>query len=373
MGRRSNGEGTIYHRADGRWEAALVVDGVRQRFYGKTRGAVVARLRVALHARDSGLPTARQSETVGQFLTAWIPTVRSKIRSGSWRRYEEYVRLHLAQELGAVQLSKLGPDHVQRLQDRLLAKGLSPTSVHQAHSVLHQALADAMRWGRLSRDVAELVRPPRMSPSHMTTLGPEEVLTFLDAARGHRLEALFVVAVSTGMRLGEVLGLQWSAVDFDRRNLRVVATLVPKPGGEWTLSEPKTARGRRQIALTMRAIEALQQRRISQEGEREAVGAEWKDDDFVFTGPTGQPLSGEHVLRREFWPLLTQAGLQQIRFHDLRHTAATLLLREGVHPKVVSEMLGHSTIAMTLDRYSHVTPDMQQAAVQRMDAVIGRS
>lgn len=307
MGRRSNGEGTIYHRADGRWEAALVVDGVRQRFYGKTRGAVVARLRVALQARDSGLPAARQSETVGQFLTAWIPTVRSQIRTGSWRRYEEYVRLHLAPELGAVQLSKLGPDHVQRLQNSLLAKGLSPTSVHQAHSVLHRALADAMRWGRVSRNVAELVRPPRMSPSHMTTLGPEEVLTFLDAARGHRLEALFVVAVSTGMRLGEVLGLRWNAVDFDRRNLRVVATLVPKPGGGWTLSEPKTARGRRQIALTMRAIEALRQRRISQEGEREAVGAEWTDDDFVFTGPTGQPLSGEHVLRREFWPLLTRA------------------------------------------------------------------
>ncbi|MHB8325566.1 MAG: tyrosine-type recombinase/integrase [Candidatus Dormibacteria bacterium] len=292
MGRRSNGEGTIYHRADGRWEAALVVDGVRQRIYGKTRGAVVARLRVALQARDSGLPAARQSETVGQFLTAWIPTVRSQIRAGSWRRCEEYVRLHLAPELGAVQLSKPGPDHVQRLQDRLLAKGLSPTSVHQAHSVLHRALADAMRWGRLSRNVAELVRPPRMSPSHLTTLGPEGVLTFLDAARGHRLEALFVVAVSTGMRLGELLGLRWNAVDFDRRNLRVVATLVPKPGGGWTLSEPKTARGRRQIALTVRAIEALRQRRISQEGEREAVGAEWTDDTSCSPALRGSPSRG---------------------------------------------------------------------------------
>jgi len=173
------------------------------------------------------------------------------------------------------------------------------------------------------------------------------------------------------MRLGEVLGLRWNAFDFDRRTLRVVATLVPKPGGGWTLSEPKTARGRRQIALTMRAIGALRQRLISQEGEREAVGAEWTDDDFVFTGPTGPPLAGEHVLRREFWPLLTQAGLHQTRFHDLRHTAATLPLRAGVHPKVVSEMLGHSTIAITLDRHSHVTPDMQQAAAQRMDAVIG--
>jgi integrase len=199
----------------------------------------------------------------------------------------------------------------------------------------------------------------------MRTLSGENVAALFEAAVGERLEALWVLAATTGMRQGELLALRWPELDLDRAAARVTATLAPGPNGP-AITEPKTARSRRQIALTDQAVAALRRRRTAQAAERLQAGPAWVDTTLVFCDELGRPLSAEWVVRRAFRPLLRKAGLPAIRFHDLRHTAATLMLSRGIHPKIVAEMLGHATVAITLDVYSHVTPDMQREAARLM-------
>jgi integrase len=203
----------------------------------------------------------------------------------------------------------------------------------------------------------------------MTALTPEQVGSFLSAVRGDRLEALYVVAVTTGMRQGELLALRWKDVDLDARALRVHATLIMTKSG-MEFAEPKSARSRRQISLTLIAIAALRRHRAAQLEERLRVAATWTDHDLVFASEVGGPLDGSNVLRRSFYPLLRRAGLPHIRFHDLRHSAATLMLSRGVPLKIVSEILGHSQISITADTYMHVTPGMQREAAAAVDAAL---
>jgi integrase len=204
----------------------------------------------------------------------------------------------------------------------------------------------------------------------MATLSPEQARILLEAAAGARLEALYVLAINTGMRQGELLALRWTDVDLNAGALHVRATLQRTREG-FVFTEPKTTSSRRQVALTRAAVEALRSHHTRQAEERLHVGAAWEDDDLVFANEVGQPLDATAVLRRSFYPLLERSNLPRIRFHDLRHTAATLLLGQGVHPKIVSEMLGHSQIAITLDLYSHVTPTMQRQAVEALEIALG--
>jgi integrase len=199
----------------------------------------------------------------------------------------------------------------------------------------------------------------------MRTLSAEQVALLFEAAAGERLEALWVLAVTTGMRQGELLALKWPQLDLDRSVARVTGTLAVGPEGV-TIAEPKTARSRRQIALTDQAVGALRRHRVAQAAERLQAGPTWEDNQLVFCDLLGRPLAAEWMVRRGFRPLLRKAELPVIRFHDLRHTAATLMLSRGIHPKVVAEMLGHTTVAVTLDIYSHVTPDMQREAARLM-------
>jgi integrase len=205
----------------------------------------------------------------------------------------------------------------------------------------------------------------------MQVLSPDESRRLMHHAEGNRLEALYVLALTTGMRQGELLGLQWTDLDLDNAALNIVRTLHQLPGG-FTFTEPKTARSRRQILLTKTASAALRRHRALQAEDRLKAGPGWQDQDLVFTTGAGGPLGSSHVLRQQFYPLLDTAGLPRIRFHDLRHTAATLLLGQGIHPKIVSEMLGHSNIAITMDLYSHVTPTMQREAVEALESLLVR-
>ena len=216
---------------------------------------------------------------------------------------------------------------------------------------------------------ADLVTPPRAAHREMQTLSPEQARAFLDAAQGDRFHALYVLALSTGMRQGELLALRWQDVDLDRGTVQVRGSLQRTPAG-LTLTEPKTAASRRQVGLTPSAVAALRRHRVAQTEERLRFGSVWQDNGLVFCNEIGEPIDATHVTVRPFRRLLERAGLPQIRFHDLRHTAATLLLGQGVHPKMVSEMLGHTQIAITLDLYSHVTPTMQRQATDAMEAVL---
>jgi len=369
-GRRANNEGSIYKRRDGRWAASISLDhGKRKYLYGKTRQEVGRKLTVTLKARQDGLPIPGERQTVGQYLEKWLESARPSLRPRTWLRYEQLVRLHAVPHIGKVALARLSPDHLQRLYANRLEAGQSPASVVQLHAVLRRALNQATRWGLVARNVARLVTPPRIKRQEMATLSPEQARAFLGAARGDRLEALYVLALSTGMRQGELLALRWRDVDLEAGRLQVKATLQRTPEG-FVFAEPKTARSRRQIALAGTAVEALRRHRVNQAEERLKLGAAWENDDLVFTNEAGQPLDGTRVSSGSFRRLLEEAGLPRIRFHDLRHTAATLMLGRGVHPKVASEMLGHAQVSITLDLYSHVSPTMQTEAAAALDAIL---
>ena len=370
MKRRGPGEGSIHRRADGRWCAYVTVEGGRRRYlYGRTRAEVAGKLATAVKAHQDGLALPGDRETVGSFLTTWLDGQSHRLRPGTWRRYEQYVRVHTLPTLGRVPLVKLGPQHLQRLYEQRLTAGAGPTTVHHLHAVLHRALDQAMRWGLVGRNVADLVDPPRVVRHDMAVLGPDEVKRLLATAAGGPLEALVTVAVTTGMRRGELLALRWRDVDLERRVVAVTGTLQ-RTGEGLAVTEPKTPRSRRQVELSAAAVEVLRRHRREQSERRLLIGPEWNDHDLVFPSALGRPQEGRNMLYGQFRPLLRRAGLAKIRFHDLRHTAATLMMARGIHPKIVSEMLGHSTIAITLDLYSHVTPTMQGQAADAMDELL---
>jgi integrase len=332
---------------------------------------VAKKLTAALKKRDDGLPIVTGRRTVGKFLHEWLEAIRPSIRERTWVRYEQYVRLHLVPVLGKTSLERLTPQQLQRLYNDRLASGLSPTTVHHLHATIHKALAQAVRWNLVGRNVADLVDPPRIAGFEMKTLSPEQARALLGAAEGDRLEALYVLAITTGMRQGELLGLRWRDVDLDAGSVQIRGSMQATSEG-LQIAAPKTPGSRRHVLLSEQPREALRRHRVKQAAERLRMGEAWDDHDLVFANQVGRPIPAGNLLRRSFEPLLKKASLPRMRFHDLRHTSATLLLGEGIHPKIVSEMLGHTRISTTLDLYSHVTPTMQRQAAEAFEVILSR-
>ena len=383
---RGHGEGSIYRRADGRWCAAISTERdatgkvKRQYIYGLTRKQVADELTKALVDRQHGIPLDPTRQTTAQFLTHWLEdTVRGRVALNTYEAYRTTIEKHLIPGIGSIPLAKLTPQHLQNLYREKQDTGLT-RRVQMMHAILHKALDQAVKWGLAPRNVCDLVDGPRVARREMKVLSPPEVGRFLEAGKDDRLFALFVLAVTTGLRLGEVLGLKWGDVDMTEGMVQVQRSLqwgkvaVEGEPGErawgYYFTEPKTARSRRTVVLPEVALTALRKHRIQQVEERLKLGEVWEDHGLVFTTGIGTPLDPSQVRTRSFHPLLEKAGLPRIRFHDLRHTAATLLLAAGENPKVIQEMLGHSSISMTLDRYSHVIPSMQRQAAAKMDAIL---
>ena len=372
MTRRGHGEGHIRQRTDREgWEGQISLgDGTHKSVYGRTRQEVQQKLARMRRDLEGGLPLADERQTVKRYLESWLETIEATLGEGTWRRHEEYVSLHIVPAVGGLKLAKLTPQRVQHLYAAKLAEGLSSSTVHHLHATLHKALAAAVRLGLVPRNVSELVDVPRMAHHEMTPLSREDTHRLLAAAAGTDVEALYVVAVSTGIRRGELLGLRWRDVDLDHATLHVRTTLQrSRKTGEFVWKEPKTRKSRRQIAMTEQAVEALRTHRRRQAEDRLLVGPAWQDQDVVFANAIGAPLDAAGVYHR-FLRFCRAQGLPRVRFHDLRHTCATLLLSARVNPKVVSEMLGHATVAITLDIYSHVIPDMQQDAAAVMGQLL---
>jgi integrase len=309
------------------------------------------------------------SVTTGVFLEEWLGSIGHSVRPRTWHRYAEYVHLHIVPTLGARPLELLAPQEIQRLYASKIAAGLSPRSVLHLHRVLHRALAQAQRWGIVDDNAASLVDPPRPEPREMRALSPNEARRLLTAASGDRLEALYTLAITTGMRQGELLGLRWRDVDLEGRSIRVTGSLQYVPGQGLRVSAPKTARSRRNVLISELAAGALRRHSDRQRLEQSLVD-DWEDNGLVFPNRVGRAMYATNLLDRSFASLLERAGVPRIRFHDLRHTAATLLLGQGVHPKVVSEMLGHTNTSITLDLYSHATPTMQREAAGAFDRLL---
>ena len=374
--RRGNGEGTITRRKDGRWEArytAQTAEGPKRKvLYGKTRQEVAKKLTKAMADRDGGITFDAENQTVGEFLSRWLDTsVKDNVRPRTLGNYRLQVRQHIIPALGRMKLKSLSPAHVQGFYRSKLDAGLKPSSVRYIHAVLHRALKQAVRWGLVPRNVTEAVDIPKLTREEINALSPEETRRFLAAARGDRLEALYVLAVHCGPRRGELLGLRWSDVDLDAGTLRINRQVQRMHDGSGLVfSEPKNKKARRTIRLTNAASEALRRHRKRQAEEKLRIGTLYQDQGLVFATEIGTPLEPSNIDNRSFKPLLAKAGLRSIRFHDLRHTCATLMLSQGVNPKIAQERLGHSTIAQTMDTYSHVLPDMQDQAAAALESAL---
>ncbi|HST06368.1 MAG TPA: site-specific integrase [Chloroflexia bacterium] len=346
----------------------------QKRITGRTKHEVDAQvIQVKASIASGGFAEADAAHiTVGGYLARWLEASASTVRPGSQRRYEDVVRLHLTPIIGRIGLAKLTPLDVQRLyQDRLARGQLSPATVNSVHVVLHKALKQAMRWGLLTRNVTEAVDPPRRTMPVYATWTQPQVAQFLKAADAHEHALLWRLALLTGMRRGEILGLRWDDVDTARGQIAVRQTRVRGADGHYEFGEPKTQKSKRSIAIPPTLADALRKLHITQHEERLALGLgeDYNPAGLVFTNGVGQPLH-PNSLAYQFGKLIRIADVPVIRFHDLRHTSATLMLANGEHPKIVQERLGHSNISMTLDRYSHVSMDMQREAADRLDLLI---
>lgn len=387
--RSRRGDGSVYQRKDGKWVGEATVgrraDGARDRrfVYADTREEAQEKLRKLLHERDRGLLADPAKQTVGEFLSSWLQDVaKPTVRPRTYDCYSDIVEHHIKPALGGVRLSKLSPQHLQRFYREKQEAGLTRT-VRLCHAVLHRALGQAAKWGLIPRNPADLVDPPKVPKKEFRPLSPEEAQRFLAAAEGGRFYALYVLAVTCGLRQGELLGLKWEDLDLERGVLQVRHQLqwVRAEGEErkgkkraepkWVLTEPKSAKSRRVVTLPAVAVAALKRHKARQTEERLRLGEVWQDLGFVFTTPIGTPQDASNLLKHSFYPLLEKAGVPRIRFHDLRHTCATVLLAQGVHPKLVQEQLGHSQISLTLDTYSHVIPEMKREVAAKMDALFG--
>lgn len=340
----------------------------RTRITAASKREVENLVAAAIAKAQTGFVDARNLR-VRDFIDHWLESTAPSLRPSTVRRYRDLTRLHIVSMIGDLRLARLTPSDIQRLYANRLSVGLSPSSVRQVHGVLHHALDDAVRWGLLARNVTDAVEPPRRVKSESRTWDARQVAKVLETAIDDDLEALWRLAILTGMRRGEVLGLRWADIDFDAAILSVRRTLSRGATSRLESGEPKTASGRRRIALPQSVLESLRRHRIHQLEHRLSAGPAFEDQDLVFTNPTGGPLHPNSLALR-FRQLINRAGVPPIRFHDLRHTCASLMLSQGEHPKVVQERLGHADISMTMNLYSHVAVDMQRQAADRLDAAL---
>jgi len=384
--RRGNHEGSIVRRKDGRWMALMTSGrdpqtGKLQRvaLYGKTRQEVANKLNQALSDRSRGTFVAPHKLTVGEWLNTWLRDYKHPaLRPVSYDSYEMFIRVHLKSALGRIPLKDLRPDQVQCFYNDKRDAGLSARTIRYLHTILHGALKQAMKNQLVMRNVSEATTLPGGRTRTMHPLTLEQVQQFLTAVKGDRLFAAFFLEMGTGVRRGELLGLRWQDVDLESGVLRVRQTLVrvrnhdAVEGERKTkliFQEPKTEQSRRTIPIPDDIVEALRRHKARQAEERLLMGEAYEDHGLVFCQANGQRIDPRNFTQY-FERLLRQAGLPRIRFHDGRHTFATLMLELGEAPKTVQTMLGHTKISTTLDLYTHVSLDLEKKAAAKLNAVL---
>lgn len=358
---RGHGEGTLFRRKrDGRWVAMVTMpDGRRRSASAKSKDGGVVQLRELLRQRDQAIPADPRSVRLGPYLLKWLDDVRPRMAPATWRKHESVVRVHLIPGLGRVRLPELSVADCRDLLSRL-SDGLDPQTVRHVRATLRRSLADALRDGLVSRNVAALAEAPPMHKAERTYLTTPQVRRVIDEARGERLWPLWVLIVTTGLRVSEALGLAWSDVGPDSVT---VSHQLARIDGQWVRSEPKTRRSRRTVALIPVAVEALREQRRRQDEER--ADHPRPIDSLVFTTPTGGPIHSTNILP-DWYRTLARLGLPRVTTHDLRHSAASMMLTAGVPLPVIAEILGHSTIRVTADLYAHVGVELRRDAAERL-------
>jgi integrase len=323
-----------------------------------------------LREHDQGrLSAEARPVTVAEYLEGdWLPHMRTRLRESTWTRYAGLIRDEVVPTIGTVRLGRLRPHDVQVVVDKMVARGLAARTVVQGYRVLSSALTQAVRWQMIATNPATAVRPPRIERADLTIPDPEQVRKIVKAAEGSWIHLPILLGAATGMRRGEVFALRWRDVDLEAGVLRVTGSLQ-RVGGELRIVEPKSARGRRTVALPGTVVEVLRALRREQAERRLLLGEGWTGLDLVVEQGDGRPRDPDTITHR-FAELAIAAKVPGVRFHDLRHAYATSLLRGGVHPKVVSEALGHASTAFTMDVYSHVVPSMQEQAADAIAAAL---
>ena len=371
---KSRRQGSIEPVAAGRWRVRLShgVDGTtRQRLSKVIEGSkedAQRYLNAAIRRREQNDAVVLSRQAFGAWIDEWLGTWCGGLAPRTHSDYVSLFKRYLTPELRARKLSSLTAGDVQHFVNELVVSGLAPRTVAMAHGAIRTCLNKAVKLGKLPRNVARDAELPRKAHTERKFFGPDEARRFREAVRGDQWEAFFVLLLFTGIRPGEALGLKWN--DIEGGILRIRRALVRVAGREPSLEDTKTTRGRRVIPLSDQPVEALQQHRRSQVAWRLKLGTAYKDQELIFANETGGFADAHNITGRHFKPILQRARLPALRLYDLRHSCATLLLASGEHPKVVQERLGHASIALTLDTYSHVVPGMQQRASERLDDLL---
>lgn len=380
--KRGQGEGSIFEEAPGKWRAVVSLGfrrgkRVRKTFTAPTRRAVQEKLTKALRDHQRGFNVAPEKRTLGQWLNEWLEVhAKPSVRPKTYQFYECVIRNWIVPYIGQIPIRKLTPTNVQEFLNGRQGAGLAPKTVRHIHRTLVTALGVAETFGYMPRNVARLVDPPHVPKTAVQFLTTQQARLFLAEAVNHRLYALFAVVLALGLRLGEACGLRWQDLELGAGRVTIRHALQRiKVDGEKTrkpvLVQPKSESSRRTVRLPAMAIQALQHHRVRQEREREFSGDHWKGNswDLVFTSLVGTPLNERNVLRT-LQSILKRAGLPKLRNHDLRHSAAAILLASGLSAKAVTELLGHSAVSFTLQVYGHLMDEAKQQTADVMDAAL---
>jgi integrase len=385
--RRDNNEGSITQRNDGRWQASLIVgyndEGKPKRHYvyGKSSKEVKAKLKELLKRQAEGTFVEPHKTTLGEWLGRWLEQyMKAKLKRGTFESYNTLVTAHIKPAVGNIQLIKLQANMLQKFYNDMLSsgrkkptkdgeKGLSTRYVRYMHTVIREALQQAVKENLLARNPADATEPPTVKTKEMRPLSEQEMEKFLESASDDRLFPAYVLAVATGLRRGELLGLCWDCVDLNAGTVTVRRQLLSLKGGPVLEETTKTKSGRRCVTIPDNVVKMLRSHKTQQDRQKNwFAGGAYEDNNLVFCKEDGTMLDPAEFTKR-FQKRLYEAGLPRVRLHDLRHTHASLLLARGVHPKIVQERLGHSTITMTLDLYSHLAPGLQEAAAAEINGL----
>lgn len=328
-------------------------------------------LTAKLREKDLGIFVEPASMPLNDFLDKWLAEVaHNKLRVRTFEIYKSLLNCHIRNKIGQKRLSDLQAYEIQKLYNQMKKDGFAPKTIRHVHNVLSSALKQAVKWRMINQNPCELCELPRMEKKEMKCFTPEETAKFLNCAKDNKHFTVFLLAIETGMRPEEYLALQWKDIDFGSQTLSIQRALYLKTGGGFEFTELKTKKSRRSIPISNICISTLREHRRNQLEARIKLGESWQDYDLVFPSEIGTALDMKNLRDRHFKKIIEKADLPKIRLYDLRHTTATLLLSAGENPKVVSERLGHASIVLTLDTYSHVLPTMQKQATEKLEKLM---
>lgn len=371
MSRNANGEGSIWLRKDGRWCAAAylpVLTGGRRRIvaYGRTRAEAKGKLRDLLDKAARNIPATPANLTVADYLTEWLTHIRQHVRPSTYAGYESNIRLHLIPRIGKRRLAKLSARDIRLMVDKMRADGRKPRSIQYVHATLRAALEHAYREELVPRNVAKIVRVEQPVPlKPRDPLSVDEARKLLDMVKDHRCRALWVLLIMLGLRRSEICGLRWEHVNFENATLRIEQS-VQRVDGKLRELPTKTRRSTRTVPLPARCLYALADHHSALQAAAGQPGRPWRPTGYVFATGNGTPLEPRN-LTRMWTQLCDHLGIRRVPLHALRHTCVSLLLTLGIHPRIVMEIVGHSTIEMTMNTYGHVNINTQRTALDQLD------